>query len=161
MPRPEPEGQQRDAEEERENRFQRLVRVEPLDGGLAEDQAETGRDRRSEQEPAQEGDAVRARARAPNGDERRRQRERACGRGESVEQHVGTRGDHTSRRSRVGTRRVPLFGHQLRRGDRAARRVRGGSLFAGGLTRERDDNRADEREAEADHGDAGCASPGG
>jgi hypothetical protein len=65
-PRSEPEDQQCDAEQERQNRFDRLVRVEPRDGGLAEEQAEAAGDRRSDQEPDQEGDAVRARALAVN-----------------------------------------------------------------------------------------------
>ena len=77
MPRLEPHDDQRDAEEEHHNRFDRLVRVEPLHGCLAENQAETARDRRSDQEATQEGDAVRARAHAANDDEGRRQHKRA------------------------------------------------------------------------------------
>src|SRR5436309_9724060 len=63
---PEPEGQQRDPEEEGHDAFYRLVRVEPLDCGLAENQAETARDPRSEQEPAERSDAVRGLPQPPD-----------------------------------------------------------------------------------------------
>jgi hypothetical protein len=52
MPRLEPDDEERDAQEECQNLFNRPVRVEPLDGGLAEDEADTARNRRSEQETA-------------------------------------------------------------------------------------------------------------
>jgi hypothetical protein len=65
VPRPQPNHQQRGTEQERHNLFQRLVRGEAVDGGLADGKAETAGDRRSEQESAQEGDAVRARVPAP------------------------------------------------------------------------------------------------
>src|SRR4029453_18560693 len=44
-------------------------------------------------------------------------------------------------------------GPPLRRRDRLVRHVRGEYLFLSGFTRERDDNRADECETEADHRD--------
>ena len=74
MSRLEPDGQQRHSEEERQNPFDRLVRVEPVDGSLAEGQAETARDSGSEQVPAQECDSVRARALAADDGECRCQR---------------------------------------------------------------------------------------
>ena len=60
-PRPEPEGQQHDAEEERENRLTICAsRATRRRAPPAMTMASLRRDRCSEQEPAQESDAVRA-----------------------------------------------------------------------------------------------------
>src|SRR4029079_527822 len=86
--------QQRGPEQQRHNLFERLVRVEAVDRGLAERKAETARDRRSEQEPAEEGDAVRARVPAPQHAQRRGERERAGRRDDREEQDMTTGVDH-------------------------------------------------------------------
>ena len=77
MPRSEPEDEQHQAEKKRQHRFDRSVRVDPLDHGIAEEQAEATRDARTEDKPAQERDAVRATALAPQNLERRDQQQSA------------------------------------------------------------------------------------
>ena len=77
-----------DPEQERHHRLDGLVRVEPLDGRLTDDQAEAARDRGSEQESGQERDAVRARPIAADDDERRRQNEWARRGDDRVEHDV-------------------------------------------------------------------------
>ena len=94
MPRPQPDHHQRGTEHEGQKLFERLVRVETIDGGLADGKTEAAGDRRSNQEPAQEGDAVSPRVPAPQDDQRRRQRQRAGRRGEPEEQHVTAGVDH-------------------------------------------------------------------
>ena len=88
MPRSEPDEEQHQAEEKRHHRFDRSVRVDPLDQGVAEEQAETTRDARTKEKPAQERDAVPARALAPEDQECRGQHERTGCRGDGVEQDV-------------------------------------------------------------------------
>ncbi len=98
----EPGYDERDAEKKRHQPLDGVVRVELLDRRLADDQAEPAGDARSEQEPAQEGDAVRARAVASDDDERRRQDERAGGGDDRVEQDVKGRMVHIGRWSTLG-----------------------------------------------------------
>ena len=88
MPRSETEDEQHHAEEKRQHRFDCSVRVDPLDHGIAKEQAEATRDARTEDKPAEERDAVRARALAPQDFERRNQHERAGCCGDGVEQDV-------------------------------------------------------------------------
>ena len=97
-PDPEPDGKQGQAEADRGHRLERLVRVEPGDGGLTDGQAEAAGDHGSEHEAAQERDPVRARSLAADDDERRGQHEGAGGRSESVEEDLGAGVDHASRR---------------------------------------------------------------
>ena len=135
MPSPQPDDQQRGTEQERHNLFERLVGVETLDGGLADEETETAGDRRSEQEPAEEGDAVRARVPAPQDEQRGRQRERAGRRGECEEQHVTagidhvqlrlSRRDRPTRRTHSGCAERFLNAWQTDRCERAQREMAG------------------------------------
>jgi hypothetical protein len=90
------------------------VRVEVIDDGLAERETDTARDRRPEQEPAQEGDAVLARALAPDDDERRGEHQRAGRGGDSVDEYMERR--HRS--------------HAVRMAGRDAARTAPGHLWA-------------------------------
>ena len=86
--RPDPEDQEHEAEREREQVLDGVVRVERVDRRLADDQAEDAGERRADHEADQERDAVRARTRAADDDERRSQDERAGCRDDRVEDDV-------------------------------------------------------------------------
>lgn len=102
--RAESDGQQCNAKDKGYNPFNRLVRVESLNGLFAENEAEATRDRGAEHEPAQKRNAVRARARAPDDDECRSESERARRGGESVEEDVSSGVDHV-----LGAARPPAL----------------------------------------------------
>ena len=101
----EPDDDEGDAEENRHGAFDGVVRVEPLDRGLADEQAEPTGDARPEQESTQERDAVRARAVAADDDERRRQHERAGSGDNCVEQDVKAGVGHAGGRDQWGVPR--------------------------------------------------------
>ena len=81
-----------------------VVRLEPADGRLAEDEPEAACDRRSEDVAAEEGDAVRPGTRAPDDEERRRQGERAGGGGQGVDEDMTAGADHATCRPSVAIR---------------------------------------------------------
>ena len=95
--RPDSKGHEHDSQRQRQQIRDRLVRVQLVDGGLADDQAHDAGNRRAGHEADQERDAVGARALAPHHEERRSQHERA-GRGDDrVEEDVEDRADHVGR----------------------------------------------------------------